>query len=842
MIDTLKYALRSLRQAPGFTLLAVLALALGIGANSAIFSIINALFLRPLPYAEPDRIVQLTSTEPARQIVQGGFSWPRLLAVQERQDVFSDVSVSSFNAFTVTGLGDPEQVQALIVSQNYFPLLGVTPALGRSFTADEEKTGGPDAVMLSYGYWLNHFGAKPEAIGQSLTLDGKPYTIVGVLPKDLAAFPLNQIAVFTPRPYETPGLTTQQIDNGGFFYTVFARLKPGATLAQARAQMATIAQGYAAAHATNADAKSQITADLLLDNLVGNQRQTYATLFAAVAAVLLIACANVANLVLARFSRRRKEVAIRFALGAKRSHIMAQFLTESVLLALAGGAVGLLLAALALRGVVGAGHNFIPRVEGVSLALAGGAVGLLLAALALRGVVGAGHNFIPRVEGVSLDPVVLLFTLAVALGAGLLLGIVPAMQASMHIVNDALKESGRGSTSDRSRNRFRSGLFIAEIAVSFVLLIVTSLLIASFARIHDVRAGFRSEGVFVGFVLVPPAQYPARTEGTANFYRRLYDRLQTIPGAKSVALSDNPPLSGNIGQAPYAVVGRPVPPVAEQPLAVRHLISPNRFGLLGIPFVAGRDFNTQDTPSSPPVIIISQAMAKKLFGDDNPIGQKMVTGMAQMQAEVVGVVADTHTVSLTADPVPEMFYPVLQRPENFTGILVRTDGDPLALTASVRAAMHDVDPGLPVTNPDTLQHLVDQSVADRQLTMTLLAVFAALALVLAMLGVYSVMAYSVTQRASEIGIRMALGARANDVQVMVLRQGMRLTGVGVFLGAIVALVASQLVAALLFQVRPADPMIYLGVCVLLSSVAAAACWLPSRRAARVDPMHALHQG
>ena len=807
MIDTFKYALRSLRQAPGFTLLAVLALALGIGANSAIFSIINALFLRPLPYAQPERIVQLTSSEPARQIVQGGFSWPRLLAVQERQDVFSEVSVSSFNAYTVTGLGDPEQVQALLVSQNYFPLLGVAPALGRSFTADEEKAGGPDVVMLSYGYWLNHFGAKPEAIGQSLTLDGKPHTIVGVLPKDLAAFPLNQIALFTPRPYETPGLTQQQIDNGGFFYGVLARLKPGATLQQARAQMDTIAQGYAVAHSTNADAKSQITADFLLDDLVGNQRQTYATLFAAVAAVLLIACANVANLVLARFSRRRKEVAIRFALGAKRSHIMAQFLTESVLLALAGGAVG-----------------------------------LLLAAISLRGVVSAGHNFIPRVEGVSLDPAVLLFTLAVAVGAGLLLGIVPAMQASMHVVNDALKESGRGSTSDRSRNRFRSGLFIAEIAVSFVLLIVTSLLIASFARIHDVQTGFRADGVFVGFVLVPPAQYPARTEGTANFYRRLYERLQTIPGAKSVALSDNPPLSGNNGQAPFAVVGRPVPPVAEQPLAVRHLISPNRFALLGIPFVAGRDFNLQDTPSSPAVIIINQSMAKKLFGDENPLGQKMVTGMAQAQAEIVGVVADNHTTTLTADPVPEMFYPVLQRPENFTGILARTDGDPLALTASVRAALHDVDPGLPVTNPDTLQHLVDQSVADRQLTMSLLAVFAALALVLAMLGVYSVMAYSVTQRASEIGIRMALGARANDVQVMVLRQGMRLTGVGVALGAIVALVASQLIAALLFKVRPADPLIYLGVCALLAAVAAAACWLPSRRAARVDPMSALHQG
>jgi len=806
-MDTIKFGLRSLRQSPGFTLLAVLALGLGIGANSAIFSIINAIFLRPLPYAHPEQIVQVTSSEPERQLVQAGFSWPRLQAVQERQKVFSEISVSTPNAYTVTGGGDPEQVQGMIVSQNYFPLLGVQPVQGRAFAPEEDRAGGPAVVMLSYGYWLRHFAAKPEAIGQSLTLDGKPYTIIGVLPKNLSSFPLNQIAVFTPRPYEAPFLTQQQIDNGGFFYTVYARLKPGVSLEEARTEMKVIAAGYQQEHATNADAKSQITLGFLLDDLVGNQRQTYAILFAAVAAVLLIACANVANLVLARFARRRKEVAIRFALGAKRSHIVAQFLTESVLLSLAGGVLGLLLAALSL--------------------------GVLAK---------AGANFIPRVEDISLDPAVLLFTLAVAVFAGLMLGIVPAMQASMRIVNDALKESGRGSTSDRSRNRFRSGLFIAEIALSFVLLIVTSLLIASFMRIHNVQQGFRSEGVFVGFVVVPPAQYPPRTEASANFYTRLYERLQTIPGAKGAALSDNPPLSGNNGQSPYAVVGRPVPAVSEQPLAVRHLISPNRFNLLGIPIVAGRDFSERDTPSTPPVVIINEAMAKVLFPDESPIGKKLVSGMAQWQQEIVGVVANAHTVSLTAAPVPEMFYPVLQRPENFTGIMVRTDGtDPMALAASVRAALHEVDPGLPLTNPGTLQTMVDQSIADRQLTMWLLAVFAGLALLLATLGVYSVMAYSVTQRSSEIGIRMALGARATDVQKMVIRQGMKLTGVGVAIGVTVALAVSQLIAALLFEVRAVDPLIYVVVAALLSAVAAVACWVPSRRAARVDPMQALHQ-
>jgi putative ABC transport system permease protein len=804
-MDTIKFAFRSLWQSPGFSIVAVLALALGIGANSAIFSIINAIFLRPLPYAHPEQIVQLTSSAPEFNLIQGGFSWPRMLAVRERQEVFSDLSVSTANAFTVTGAGDPEQVQGMIVSSNYFSLLGVQPAQGRGFLAEEDKAGGPAVVMLSYGYWQKHYAGKPDAIGQSVTLDGKPYTIIGVLPQSLSGFPLNQIALFTPRPYEAPFMTRQQIDDGGFFYTVYARLKPGVGIEQARAAMNVIAKGYSQANPTHADAKAQINVGYLLDDLIGNQRQTYATLFAAVAAVLLIACANVANLVLARFSRRRKEIGIRFALGARRSHIVAQFLTESVLLSLAGGVLGLILAALSLQ--------LLTHV---------------------------GNNFIPRVDEISLDPLVLAFTLGVSIVAGLILGIVPALQASMHVVNDALKDSSRDSTSDRTRNRFRSVLLIGEIAVSFVLLVVTSLLISSFVRIQNVQPGFRADGVFSGFVVVPPAQYPPRTEATASFYSRLYHRLQEIPGAKSVALSDNPPLSGNNGQSPYAVVGRPVPPMSEQGSAIRHLISPNRFAVLGIPFKAGRDFDERDSPTSTPVAIINETMAKQLFGDENPIGRKLISGMAQLQQEIVGVVADTHTAGLTTPPGAEMYYPVLQRPENFTAILVRTDGDPRALSASVRAALRDVDANLPLTNPGTMQDFVDQSMADRRLTMLLLVVFAALALVLASLGVYSVMAYSVTQRSGEIGIRMALGARAADVQHMVIRQGMKLAGVGMLIGLATALTLTRLMAALLFEVRPGEPLVYAAIAGMLGIVAVAACWIPSRRAARVDPMQALH--
>ena len=805
-MNTLAFAFRSLAKSPVFSLVAIFALALGIGANSAIFSVIETIFLRPLPYADADRIVQLQSLLPDRGLAQAPISWPRLLALRERQEVFTDVSVSTPNAFIVTGTGDPEQLQGRIVSQNYFPLLGVQPMLGRNFLADEDKPGGAPVVLLSYGYWQKHFAGRAAVVGQPLTLDGTPYSVVGVLPKDANGFPLNQIAIFTTRPYESPFLTQKQIDDGGLFYNVLGRLKPGVGIAQVRAAMDVIASGYAQAHPTNVDAKSKLDANFLQENLVGNQRDTYAMLFVAVASVLLIACANVANLLLARFSRRRKEVGIRFALGAKRSRIVAQFLAESLLLALSGGILGLAFAAAALP---------------------------LLAHV--------GHDFVPRAEEIRLDPVIVLFTLGISIVCGVAMGLVPAMHASMNAANDALKDSSRESTSGPKHNRFRSGLLIGEIAVAFVLLVATGLMISTVVRIQNVSPGFRTDGIFVGFAIVPPAQYPARTEATANFYSRLYHRLEEIPGQKGVALDDNPPLSGNNGQSPYAVVGRPLPPPSERPLAIRHLVSPNRFGVLGIPLKAGRDFDEHDTPTSNQVMIVNETMARQLFPNESAVGQKLVTGMLGLTAEIVGVVADTHTQDLTTAPVAEMYYPVLQRPENFTGFLVRTDGDPAALAASVRAALHDVDPGIPLIAPGTMRDLVRQSIADRDLTMTLLVIFAGLALALASLGVYSVMAYSVTQRSAEIGIRMALGARAGDVQKMVIGHGVRLAVFGLVIGLAGALAVTRLMTALLFEVHASDPTIYLAIAALLTFVAVAASWIPSRRAASLDPTKALHQ-
>ena len=805
-MDTFAYAFRSLVKSPVFSLVAILALALGIGANSAIFSMIEAIFLRPLPYVDAGRIVQLQSLLPDRGLAQAPVSWPRMLAIRERQQVFTDMSVSTPNAFIVTGAGDPEQLQGLIVSQNYFPLLGVQPMLGRNFLPEEDKPGGPPVVLLTYGYWQKHFAGRQDVVGQPITLDGRPHTVIGVLPRDATGFPLNQLTLFTTRPYESPFIVQKQIDDGGLFYNVLARLKPGVSLAETRSAMDVIAAGYLQAHPTNVDSKSKLDANFLQETLVGNQRETYVMLFIAVASVLLIACANVANLLLARFSRRRKEVGIRFALGAKRSRIIAQFLSESLLISLAGGLLGLGFAAVTL-----------PLLTHV------------------------GHDFVPRAEEITLNPIVVVFTLGVSILCGIAMGLVPAMHASIHAANDALKDSSRESTSGPKHNRFRSGLLIAEIAVAFVLLVATGLMISTMVRIQNVSPGFRTDGIFVGFAIVPPAQYPARTEATANFFSRVYHRLEQIPGQKGVAISDNPPLSGNNGQSPYAVVGRPLPPPSERPLAIRHLVSPNRFAVLGIPFKAGRDFDEHDTPTSTQVVIINETMAKQLFPNENPLGQKLVTGMLGLTGEIVGVVADTHTNNLTTPPVAEMYYPVFQRPENFTGFLVRTDGDAAGLASSVRAALHEIDPGIPLIGPTTMSDIVRQSIADRDLTMTMLVVFAALALVLASLGVYSVMAYSVSQRSAEIGIRMALGARAADVQSMVIRHGVKLAAVGLAIGLGAALLLTRLMTALLFEVRAADPTIYLAIAALLTTVAIAASWIPSRRAAGLNPTTALHQ-
>ena len=803
MLANIRLAFRQFVKSPGFSFVAVLALALGIGANTAMFSIINTLFLRPLPYAQPRRIVQLTSTVPGGQLTNAPFSYPRYLAVRESQAVFSDLTVGAFTALNVTGRGDPEQVQGMHADSNFLHTLGLQPALGRFFSSVEDQPGGPPVVVLSHSFWLKKFNGDRGALGQSLTLDGRPCTIIGVLPLAMSQFPYNQTELWVPRPKELSFIVPAQLNNGSFSFQVLARLKPGVSLAQAREAINVLAAGYRAANPKNIDAPSSAQVNLFLDDLVGNQRPTFIALFGAVGCVLLIACANVANLLLARFAGRRKEIAVRFALGASRGRVIRQFLAESLLLSILGATAG-----------------------------------LLFAEWGLEAFMKVGRDFIPRATEISLDPTVLAFTAGLALLTGLVMGIVPAWSAAKPDVNEALKSGARGSSGGVQENRFRHGLLVGEIALSLVLLVSASLLLTSFSRLQNVAPGFKADGVFVGFLNPPPAKYgpaPALTE----YYRRTLERVAALPGVKSAALNDALPLTGATSQAPVAVVGRPIPPLSEQPLALRHIISPGMFKTLGINFKSGRDFDQRDNPAAPQVVIINETMARQYFPQQNPVGQKLVTGMGQRMAEIVGVVADNHSNDLTSPPVAEYFLPALQRPDNFTALIVRTDGDPTALTGAIRAALKEVDPDLPLLNPTTLTALVAQSSADRRMVMVLLAAFAGLAVVLASIGIYSVMAYVVTQRSTEIGIRMALGASPGSVQRMVVAQGLKVAAVGIVVGIAAALGFTRLLQTFLFEVRPGDPLIYAGISLLIAVVTFCACWIPARRAASVDPLTAL---
>ena len=796
----LRYAVRQLIKSPGFTFIAVLGLALGIGANVALFSVVNSVFLRPLAYPEPDRLVRLSSTNLEQNFNRVGFSYPRFLEVQERQQVFSDLALSAFNAFTLTGRGDPEQVIGLFASATLLPTLGLEPMLGRNFAAIEDRPGGEPVVLVSHRFWQRHFNGQSSVLGEAITLDGRPRTIIGVLPEAAASFPLNNFDVWVPRPAEVPYLVPSQLNNGGFFFQVIARLRPGVSPEQASDAMNVIASGYRDAHPSNVDATTQIEVIPLLEDAVGQQRRSYLMLFGAVGCVLLIACANIANLLLARFAARRKEIAARFALGASRADVVSQLVTESMLIAILGGMFG-----------------------------------LLLAMWALSAIVTFGADLIPRVLDIGLDPVALGFTLLVTLLTGLAIGLLPALQASGVNVVETLKEASRGSTG--TGQRLRAGLLIAEVSLSLVLLIGAGLLLSSFARLQRVEPGFQPEGIFTAQVVLPPQRYDR--EKLVTFYEQLFQRLSTMPGVTAAALTDRVPLTGGNSPAPVAVMGKSLPPMSDRPMANRHLVSPRYFHTLGIPMRAGRDFDERDSSRVPHVVIVNETFARQHFPGEDPVGRTLVTGMGQLPSQIVGVVADVRSTNLNTPPESDYFLPALQRPETFTNILVRSNAGPMSMVPLVREALRAVDPDLPLLQPQTLETRIAQTVADRRLALVLLGAFAALALLLASLGVYSVMAHLVAFRTGEIGIRMALGASPGTVMRMVLGHSRRLTLVGIGIGIAGGFAASQLMEQVLFEVDPADPVIYIAVSATLLLVAEFASWLPARRATRIDPVAAL---
>jgi predicted permease len=798
MLSVLRYALRQLLKSPGFTLVAVAGLALGIGANVALFSVVNSVLLRPLPYHEPDRLVRLSSTNEETNFTRGLFSYSRYLEVQKRQQVFSDLALSAGNAFTLTGRGDPEQLVGLHASAALLPVLGLEPLLGRNFSADEDRRGGERVALIGHAKWQERFNRDPSVLGQTLTLDGAPYTIIGVLPEAATAFPLDRQQIWVPRPAEVPYL--QALNNGGYWFQVVARLEPGVSLEQAREAMNVIAAGYRAAQPGNVDAPSRIEVVPLLEDAVGAERRSYLLLFGAVGCVLLIACANIANLLLARFAARRREIAARVALGASRGEVVLQFVTESMLLAVLGGAAG-----------------------------------LLLAEWVLSALVAFGADLIPRAAEIRIDPIALGFSLLATLVTGLAIGLLPALQASGVNVLEALKEAGRASMG--SGGRLRASLLVVEVSLSLVLLIAAGLLLTSFARLQRVEPGFEPEGVFTAELALPPQRYSGET--LAAFYEQLNQRLTTLPGATSAALTDRVPLTGGGVPTIVAVGGRRLPPLSERSGAYRHLVSPRYFSTLEIPIRAGRDFDERDNARVPHVAIINETFARRLFPGEDPIGRTLITGIAQRPSQIVGIVADVRSSGLNTAPEADYFLPVLQRLGGSTTVLVRTNMSPEAMAPLVREALRAVDPDLPLLQPQALSTRIAQTVANRKLGLVLLGGFAALALVLASLGVYSVMAHLVAFRTSEIGLRMALGASPAAVRRMVLGHGRRLTLVGIAFGIAGALVVSRLMQQALFEVDPAEPLVYIALSVTLLLVAECASFFPARRATRIDPVIAL---
>ena len=803
-MNDLRFALRQLRKSPAFTFVAVLTLALGIGANTAIFSLIQDLFLRGLPFSEPDRLVRIYGESKERDLKQMPSSVPKFWHYRDGQTVFSSIAADWGNGFIMTGSGEPIQLLGGNVTANYFELLGIHPILGRNFLPEEESKG--DVVMVTESFWRKHFNSDPTILSRSITLNGVPSTIIGVLPNLPISWFGRDSEIFANKPFEPPGLAKDLLMRGVSFMRVIGRLKPGVTIAQAQAAMPALFQSYKEQHPETADNTWSPYLVSAAEDVTGDLRPAFLTLLAAVSAVLLIACSNVANLLLVRFIGRRREIALRMALGAERRGIVRLFVFESTLLSIIAGVVGLCLAVWTV--------SVVPRL--------------------------AGQN-IPLESEVTLQWPVLVFTLGLSLITGLLMGLYPAWQSSRADLVDGLKEGGRGTSGSRGQHRFRRGLVTAQVGLSVVLLACAAMLVSSFVRLSRQEAGFRSERVWTGGIGLPPAQYPDPAS-RERFAQRLQTELQTAPGVEAVSITGAVPLSGNSSRTPYARGdGNPVP-VNQRPLGLIRSISPGYFRTLGIPLLSGRDFTEQDKVDSPFVVILSNSTAKKLFPNENPIGHQMLFGTDNgngLQAEIVGVVGDVRSQQLAKTNDVEFYRPWPQRSAPFLNILVRSAIKPEATAGIVRAALNKIDNGLPILRPNTLEAIVTRSLGQERLTMTLLGVFAGIALLLALVGIYGAVAYTVEQRTGEIGVRMALGAQTQDVLRLVVKQGMNPVLLGLVIGLAATFAVGRLLTAQLYQISPHNPLLLGATAIVLALAALLACLIPARRASRVDPIIAL---
>ncbi|MBZ5591580.1 MAG: ABC transporter permease [Acidobacteriia bacterium] len=812
MLADTRYTLRVLRKSPGFTLIVVLALALGIGANTAIFSVVNAVLLRALPFPDSGRIVMVWSPNPI--IIAGVDELPPsnadLKDWREQNHVFERLAGVTSRQFNLAGEGEPERAGGAEVTGDFFPALGVQPERGRWFTADEDQPGKRVAV-ISHALWQRRYASDQRIIGRQITIDGQSYSVIGIMPAGFQ-FPRGselpnfyafaaQTDVWTPLGWDA----RRWSNRGSHILIAIARLRAGVSVQQAQSEMAAIEKRNAEQYGDSRGWSAKVMP--LRDQIVGGTRVALWTLLGAVGFVLLIACANVANIVLARASARQKEMAIRTAVGASRMRVVRQLLTESMLLGVAGGALGLVLASVGID--------------------------------VLLSITPAD---IPRMEGLGIDGRVLAFTALISVVTGLLFGVAPALQMSGSRLNETLKESGRGSSATAASRRFRGALVVGEVALALVLLAGAGLLMKSFLRLAQVDPGFHAHSALTMDITLPGFKYPS-DQKKAAFFQQVLNRVTALPGVEIVGAISRLPLGNSAEEMDaFTIEGKALPANGQLPLAEYRVCSADYFRALGVPLIRGRWFANGDAESRPRVAVINEELAHQYFSGDDPMGKRLKMGFpgsTNPWLTIVGMVHDVRHNSLAAPVPPQLYVSYLQGPDTQMTLVIRTAGDPLQVVAAARNEIRSVDPDQPVANIRTMEKIIAASMARQRFNMLLVGIFAAVALALAAVGLYGVISYSVGQRAHEIGIRMALGAKRSDVLRMVLRQGLVLVAVGLAVGLAAALMMSRMLATLLFEVRANDPMVLAGVALLLGIVAATACTVPALKATRVDPLTAL---
>jgi putative ABC transport system permease protein len=806
LLQDTRYALRLLTKAPGFAAVAVLTLALGIGANTAIFTVADALLLKPLPYSDPQKLALVYATRTDDRTAVGPFSHPRFELLRQRERSFSSFAVFTNDNFNLTGRGEPQQISAARVSWTFFDVLGVRPVLGRTFLPDEGQPAGNRVAIISHEFWMREFGGARNTIGQSLALDSQSYTIIGVLPGDFSFQPLgNDIPIWLPREFELNVAPPAHIQRGVGYLDGVGRLAPDVSLEQAQAEMDVLDKEYRHDNPEkpDADPKRPIAVDSLQSQVVSNIRPAVLVLMGAVGVVLLIACANVASLLLSRALKRKREIAVRVALGASPGAIIRQLLIESLLIAAAGGAAGIFAGYGGTQALLALNQASVPQLS----------------------------------TGVHMDWRILCFTLVISLASGLFFGLAPALQISKTDLTSVLRDDSRGSTGSRRGGMLQNSLVVAQVALSMILLIGSGLLIRSFLALMTQDPGFDPSHVVTMQIDLPPSKYSTNPQ-MISFYNNLLRQVESLPGVTAATISSALPVNAS-RMSPMLAEGQPVVPFPQRPIVNIETISPDYAKVMRVPLIRGRQFAAQDNENAPTVAIVNQAFVRRYWPNQNPIGKHIWIGLITAPVEVVGVFGDVKNMSLTAEPNPEILFPFPNLPWADLRLSVRSAGDPRSLVAAIRDRLATIDSSQAISNVRTLDQLLDAARAQSRFTMMLFGIFSGMALMLAIVGIYGVISYASAQRIQEMGIRMALGADKKDIFRLVIGRGLRLASIGIAIGLGAPFTLTRLMSSLLYKVSPADPLTVVGSAILFLAAALLASYVPARRASRTDPMVAL---